>query len=169
MRCHFYVLFRRDGLIRAADASSLMGNNLSFPPAIVICGREYRMVTNCATVFFWDELIDDDERTQAANDANHIAENLFLIPFLQRLLRRAGEAEVKGAREILLGAIEFARRQQFFGPQNSEPVPQLRPNAVLSTLATIERQIGDARALPAREISEQFRALVVGVRSRMKN
>src|SRR5437588_741087 len=57
------------------------------------------------------ETIDDHQRAHHPNDAHHIAEDLFSIPFPQCLVRRAREAEIESAREVLLRAIKFARRK----------------------------------------------------------
>jgi hypothetical protein len=60
-QCGYYLLFRCDGAVKAADASVLVGNQ--FPRALTIDHREYRMISGEDTFFFWDELIDADNRT----------------------------------------------------------------------------------------------------------
>src|SRR5215470_20230957 len=110
------------------------------------------------------ESVDHDQRSHRSNHANHISQNLFAIPFLQSLFSRKREAEVESAGEILLSAVQLARRQQLLGADYSEAFPQFRPDAVLPAFAAIERQVSRARSLPAGEIGEQLGALVIGVR-----
>lgn len=57
----YFVLFRCDGTVKVADANLLIGED--FPAALTIGHREYQMISGEDTFFFWDELVDGDDRT----------------------------------------------------------------------------------------------------------
>lgn len=58
----YYVLFERNGIVRAADATGLIRD--SDPQVLMVGDREYRIVDNKEdTFFFWDEYIDRKGQT----------------------------------------------------------------------------------------------------------
>jgi hypothetical protein len=86
-----YVLFRCDGAVKVADATSLIGNH--FPRVLMVAHREYRIISSEDTFFFWDELIDGDDRTVGF---------MFLLPCSptlrsSRLLSDSTNTSVDGA------------------------------------------------------------------------
>jgi hypothetical protein len=56
----YFALYRRDGQVRAADASALVGKK--FPKTISVDGRTYRITVDEDTFVFWDELLDESDR-----------------------------------------------------------------------------------------------------------
>src|SRR5207248_5135012 len=92
-------------------------------------------------------------------------ENRIARPEAERLLGRLGVAEVVGASEKLLRAVELARREQLLGPDDSQLGPELLADQVLTTFAAGERQIGGLRAHAARQEDEELCVFVVGMRA----
>ena len=89
-----------------------------------------------------------------------------MAPLLDRLLRAEREAEIDGAREVLLGAVPAMRRQQLLGPQDADRVEQLRADLVLPAVAARRGDERDAHPEPARVQRQHGVVLVVGVRGR---
>ena len=87
--------------------------------------------------------------------------------FAGGLVHRLGEAEVVGAGEELVAAVERARLQQLLGADHAERVEQLGADDVLAALAAVERQVGDARVVAAGEAGDERGVLVVGMRRRV--
>ena len=88
-----------------------------------------------------------------------------LVPLGAGFADRLGEAEVERAGEELIAAVERPRLQQLLGANHAERVEQLGADDVLAALAAIERQIGHARVIAARQPRDQRRVLVVGMRA----
>lgn len=63
VHCGYYLLFRHHGIVRAADATAFIGANFALPEAFTVDRRKYRLLDSEDTFFFWDELIDADNRT----------------------------------------------------------------------------------------------------------
>src|SRR5579863_86629 len=61
------------------------------------------------------ETQDDHVGTEAADHPHDIAEDLIVAPFLETFLGSFGEAEIDGAGEELLSAINATSRQQLLG------------------------------------------------------
>src|SRR2546423_270125 len=62
----------------------------------------------------------DHQRPEGADDAHHVCEHRLTIPFGERLLRRLAEAEIEGAGEELLRAIDTSGGLEFFGADDAE-------------------------------------------------
>jgi hypothetical protein len=92
---------------------------------------------------------DDNQRTERADDADHVVEHILLGPARCRLGARLRESEINRAREELVAAIEPARLQQLLGANDAKRIEQLAADDVLTALATGQRQIGDARVVAA--------------------
>ena len=76
-----------------------------------------------------------------------------LPPLLEGFLGAERVAEIHGAGEVLLGAVELVRRQQLFGAQDAERVEQLRPDLVLPAVAARRRHQRHAHARAAARTS----------------
>ena len=76
---------------------------------------------------------------------------------------RLGEAEIDGAREELLGAVDLARVQQFLRADDAELRALFRADQVLAALAARQRKVRGAHVPSAGEVGEHRRALVVRV------
>ena len=111
----------------------------------------------------------DDERPEQADDAHVIGERVALAPLHRRFRARLREAVVEGVAEELLRAVEPPRLQQLLGADDAERVEQLGPDDVLSALAAVERDVGDARVIAARRARNERRILVVWMRARVEH
>ena len=109
------------------------------------------------------EAEEDHVRAVAADHPHHVAENAVVAPFLQGLLGGAREAEIDGAREELLGAVDLPRRQQFLRADDAELRALLAADQVLAAFAARQRKVGRAHVAPAREVGEHRGAFVVGM------
>ena len=105
-----------------------------------------------------------DIRPVAADHPDDVGEDAVVPPFLHGLRGGLGEAEIDGAGEKLLGAVDLARRQQFLRADHAQLRALLRADQVLPALAARERKVRRAHVAAAREIGQHARALVVGVR-----
>ena len=76
-----------------------------------------------------------------------VADDLVLAPLLERLVDAERVAEVHGAREELLGAVEPVRGQQLLGAQHAERLEDLGADLVLSAVAARGRRQHDAQSL----------------------
>ena len=110
---------------------------------------------------------DDHVGPRHANQPDVVAEDLVVAPLLERLLDAEREAEVHGAREELLGAVEAVRGQQLLGAQHAERLEQLRADLVLAAVAARRRREHDAQPLPVALHRQQRVVLVVGMRGRV--
>ena len=106
-------------------------------------------------------------RPDHADEMNEIAGDLVAAPFLERLVEAEREAEVDGAGEVLLGAVEAVERGQFLGPQNAERFEDFGADLVLAAVAARRRRQGRAIAHPSIQLHEQPVVLVVGMRVRV--
>src|ERR1051325_6236833 len=130
-------------------------------------GGEYRRgrVLPVAALARRGEAGDDYVGAEAAYDPDHVGEHLVMAPDAEGLFGRLREAEVDGAREELLRAVDATRREKLLRPNDAEHLSLLRAQEVLPAVAARERQIRRARAAPPRQIREQRRVLVVRVRA----
>ena len=87
-----------------------------------------------------------------------------MAPLLQRLVGRARESEIDGAREELLGAVDLPRGQQFLRANHAELRALFGADQVLAAFAARQRKIRRAHMPAAREVGQHRGALVVGVR-----
>ena len=78
---------------------------------------------------------DDHVRTERADHADVVAEDLLLAPLLERFIDAERVAEVDGAGEVLFGAVERCAREQFLGAQHRERFEELGADFVLPTFA----------------------------------
>ncbi len=95
---------------------------------------------------------------------HEVTENLLVPPLLERLLLAERIAEVDGAREVLLGAIEAVRGQQFFRAQDAQGIENLGADLVLAAVAARRGHERDPRANVPRVERQRRVVLVVGVR-----
>ena len=109
----------------------------------------------------------DHVRPDRADQADEIAGDLVAAPFLERLVEAERKAEVDGAREVLLGAVEAVQRRQFLGPQDAERFEDFRADFVLAAVAARRRRQGRPIAQAPIQLHEQSVVLVVGVRVRV--
>ena len=109
------------------------------------------------------------EWPEQPNDANHVAEDLALVPFRLGLGQRFREAVVECAREELLAAVEPPRLQQFLGANDTKRVEQLRPDDVLPALAACQRQIRDARVVASCRPRHERRVFIIGMGARVED
>ena len=98
------------------------------------------------------EARDDHVGAEAAYDPDHVGEHFVVAPDAEGLFGRLGEAEVNGAREELLRAVDATRGQKLLRAHESEQLALLRAEKVLAAVAARERKIGRAHASTAREI-----------------
>ena len=103
-------------------------------------------------------------RAEGADEPHQVADNLLAAPFLDDLLRIERIAVVDGAGEVLFGAIEAVRRQQFGRAQHRHILKQLRPYLVLPAVAARRLQVDGTQAHAVREHGEECIGLIVGVR-----
>ena len=83
--------------------------------------------------------------------------------FCKRLVGGAGESEIDGAGEELLGAIDLPRGQQFLRADDAELRTLFGADQVLAAFAARQREIRGAHVAAAREVGEYGGTLVVGV------
>jgi hypothetical protein len=111
----------------------------------------------------------DDERTEHANHAHHVAEHLALVPLGRGLVARLREPIVERTREELFAAIQSPRLQQLLGANHSKRIEQFRADDVLPAFTAIERQIPDACVIASCRSRQKRRILIVGMRSRVQD
>ena len=87
--------------------------------------------------------------------------------FSKRLFLAERVAEIHGAREVLLRAIEAMRREQFLGAENAERVEELGADLVLPAVAARRRHERHARAEMPRVERQRGVVLVVGMRGQV--
>jgi hypothetical protein len=85
------------------------------------------------------EACDDHIGAKFADDAHHVAKYLFAIPDAQRLVRALGEPKIRGAREELLRAVDFARGQQFLSANHAQSRAELAAEHILAAVAACQR------------------------------
>ena len=112
---------------------------------------------------------DDDVGSQRADVPDEIAENLLVAPLLERFLLAERVAEVHGACEVLLGAVEAMRGEQFFGAEDAQGVKELGADLVLAAVAAGGRHERHSRADVARVEGQRRIVLVVGVRGHVND
>src|ERR1051326_3449228 len=83
---------------------------------------------------------DDHVRTNRANQSNVVRRELVAAPLLERLLDAERVAEVDGAREVLLGAVEAVQRGELACAQHAERFEDLRTDLVLPAVAARRRR-----------------------------
>ena len=91
-------------------------------------------------------------------------EDFVVSPLGQRLGGCLGVAEVDGAAEKLLRAVDASRGQQFLGADQSEQVALFRADEVLAAFAAGERKVAGAHVTAAGQIGKHGRVLVVRMR-----
>jgi hypothetical protein len=84
-----------------------------------------------------------------------------VAPLLQRLFDAERGSKINRAREVLIGAVELVRGQQFFRAQHRERHEQLGANLVLPAFAMRRRDERRAVSLPVREVRQHRVVLVV--------
>ena len=101
------------------------------------------------------------------DEADVVADDLIASPALERLLEAEGVAEIDGAGEVLLGAVELVHRHQLRRPQHAERVAELGADLVLASVAPGGGCERGSNAEAAIEHHEQAVVLVVGMRDRL--
>ena len=104
-----------------------------------------------------------DIGTDGADHPHEVAEDLLPAPPLEGLLDAEGVAEVDGAGEVLLGAVQPVGGVQLLGPQHRQGVEQLGADFVLPSVAARRREQHGAVALPPGQLRQQRVVLVVGM------
>ena len=94
---------------------------------------------------------------------NDVAEDFFAIPFGEGFAGGFGEAEVDGAGEILFGAIDAARGEEFLGTDEAHPFALFAADEILAAFASREGQVGCAVLPAAGGEGEEGGVFVVGV------
>ena len=98
-------------------------------------------------------------------DQSHVvADDLVLAPLLERLVDAERVAEIHGAREELLGAIDAVRGQQLLGAQHAERLEDLGADLVLSAVAARGRRQHDSQPLALALHRQQRVVFVVWMR-----
>jgi hypothetical protein len=105
----------------------------------------------------------DDVGLERADHPDDVSERLLVIPDGQRLGGGLRVPEVAHAREALLGAVERAGRQQFFGADDVEQLALLGADQVLPATAAGQREVGGGDVTIVGKIGEQAGVLVIGV------
>ena len=107
---------------------------------------------------------DDHVGADLADPVDVVLEDLVAVPPREGLVTAEREAEVHGAREVLLGAVDAVRGVEFLGAQHGQGLEDLRANLVLAPVAAGR---GDQRGPhPVAELvaGQQRIVLVVGMR-----
>ena len=104
-----------------------------------------------------------DVRPVAADHPHHVRKRTFPPPLLQRLIGGLREAEIDGAREELLAAVDAPRRQQFLCANQTQQLALLRSDEVLTALAACYGKVSGARVAAAGEPGEDGGVFVVRV------
>ena len=107
---------------------------------------------------------DQHVRSRHADQPHVVAEDLVLAPLLERLVDAERVAEVDGAAEHLLGAVEPVRRAQLLAAQHAQRLEQLGADLVLAAVASGGRGQNHAQPLPVALPGQQRVVLVVGMR-----
>ncbi len=110
------------------------------------------------------ETQNDHVRTESADHPHHVAQDLLVSPFLEGFLGGLGEAEVDGAREKLLRAIDSAGCQQLLRSDHAQRIALFRADQILAALAARKREISGPDLPAAGEVGQQRGVFVVGVR-----
>ena len=92
-----------------------------------------------------------------------------MAPFLETLLRRFGEAEIDGAGEELLSAINAPGRQQLLGANDAELVSLLGADEILTAFTSRQRKVAGAHLAATSQIGQQRSVLVIGMRRDHQN
>ncbi len=107
---------------------------------------------------------DDDVGLEAADVPDHVGEDRVVAPDRQRLLRVLGVAEVDGAGEGLLAAVDAPRRQELLRADHAEELALLVADQVLAAVAARHREVRRAQEALVAEVGDQRGVLVVGMR-----
>ncbi len=107
---------------------------------------------------------EDHVRPDRANQAHVVCRDLVAPPLLERLFETERVAEIDGAGEVLLGAVEAVQRGQLFRPQHAEALEDLRADLVLSAVASRRGHERRAESLPAIQHHQQAIVLIVWMR-----
>jgi hypothetical protein len=105
----------------------------------------------------------DDQRADHADDADDVAKDALMGPFLEAFRLGFGKAEIDDAGEILIGAVILVCREQFLGAVQTERLPSVGVHQVLACLASIEREQSSASTLAAGFVREHAPILIVGM------
>ena len=98
-----------------------------------------------------------------SNEAHEIADDLVPAPLLERLLDAERIAEVDGAREVLLGAVEAVKGGELLGPEHAKRLENFRTDFVLAAVAASRSRQRGAVALSTIQLHEQSVVLIVGM------
>jgi len=107
--------------------------------------------------------IDHHLRAIGADHANHVFER-EAVPDFHGLLGRLDVAGIGSSREKLTHAVMFSRREQLFGADYAERAALFGADGVLPALAAGDGEERDIGIKAAREVSEQARPFVIGMR-----
>lgn len=111
----------------------------------------------------------NDVGLEAADDADHVADDFVAAPDALGVGVVFGETEIEGAGEKLLGTIEAAAGEEFLSAGDAEFVAELGADDVLTTVAAGEGEVGGAVAAAAGEPGEELGVFVVGMGGSVKD
>src|SRR5262245_36925469 len=92
---------------------------------------------------------------------NHIAQDLFLVPFCECLLRALRVTEVERTSEELLSSIHPSRGQELLRPDQSQFNSLFVPYQVLSSVAPRHRQVTGADHAVLGKVGDQPGILII--------
>jgi hypothetical protein len=81
------------------------------------------------------------------------------------LFGRLRVSEVEGPREELTSPIHAACGEELAGAHDSEPLAKLRPDQILASFASREREVRGLRPHPSGKHRQESRILIVGMSS----
>ncbi len=110
------------------------------------------------------ENADDDLRAKPPHHAHRVLEEIVLRPLAQRLVERAGEAEIVGAREVLSGAVQTPRRRELLRAHETQADAEVGPDEVLAALAPRQGQVRGLASEAAGHVRQDLAVLVVRMR-----
>ena len=106
---------------------------------------------------------EDQVGPEGADDAHHVAERLVVPPLREGLLDAEREAELVGAREVLLDSVVAVDREELLGAHHPEGLAELGADRVLPAFAAGQGQKRGAVAEAAGESHQHPVVLVVGM------
>ena len=104
-----------------------------------------------------------------ADPLNDVRQNLLPGPKPKGLLGTLRVTEVEGPGEVLLPPVQASGRHQLAGPDQSQTLPELRADEVLSPLPSGQREIRGPGSHTPGERHQKARVLIVWVRSDHQN
>src|ERR1017187_6185135 len=131
-------------------------------------GRRGRVVAvRCAGL--GREPRDEHIRPENADDAHDVRKHLLVVPLCEGLAVVLREAEILRAGEELPSAVSPAGGEQLLGADDPQFVAEFWAERVLAAVAARHREIRGAVAAAARQVGDELRVLVVGMRRNVED